>query len=133
MDIVCNLIKANQKYYGSEDNYEDLFGFDLEEPFQICHRVIPTMIRGGGGVIINIGFYTNHLSDINLNFNPGKAGLVGLSKNFAYRYIRHGIRCNVIHCTENQSVQSERIADACLELCCNKDINATEVMILKSS
>jgi meso-butanediol dehydrogenase/(S,S)-butanediol dehydrogenase/diacetyl reductase len=70
---------------------------NLTGPFLTMHRIIPLMIRAGGGSIINVA------SVGGLRCIPGapaycspKAGLIMLTQQVAVDYGRHGIRSNVV-------------------------------------
>jgi NAD(P)-dependent dehydrogenase (short-subunit alcohol dehydrogenase family) len=77
--------------------WQRILDVNLTGPYLTMKAVIPHMIEGGGGSIINI----SSLSAI--RFMPGRAaytsakgGLVSLSQQVAVEYGPVGIRCNVI-------------------------------------
>lgn len=68
----------------------------LRAPFLCTRAVLPRMIDGGGGSIVNIssvnalGFFGNEA------YSAGKAALINLTKATAVRYGHHGVRANAI-------------------------------------
>jgi meso-butanediol dehydrogenase / (S,S)-butanediol dehydrogenase / diacetyl reductase len=70
---------------------------NLTGPFLMMKAAIPSMVKGGGGSIINVS------SLAGVRAVPGgpaycttKAGLIHLSKQVALDYGKHNVRCNVI-------------------------------------
>ncbi|MBV8985747.1 MAG: SDR family oxidoreductase [Acidimicrobiia bacterium] len=58
---------------------------------------LPSMIKRGGGSIINIASIHGHLGDSDLTAYPVvKAALVGLTRTLATQYGRAGVRCNSV-------------------------------------
>ncbi len=65
-------------------------------PFFASQQVIPGMIEGGGGVILNVssvnalGYFGNEA------YSAAKAGLLNLTKSIASQFGAQGIRCNAV-------------------------------------
>lgn len=69
----------------------------LTGPFLLCKHVIPVMIRGGGGSIINTSSVGGTVAfPEHPAYNAAKGGLNMLMKNLALDYGRHQIRVNNI-------------------------------------
>lgn len=100
IDILVN--NAGINLYGSleELSLEDwnrTVNVNLNGPFMLMKTAIPYMRKNGGGSIINIASLAALRS---LPRSPGycatKAALINLTKQVAYDYGQHNIRCNVI-------------------------------------
>ncbi|MBA4022705.1 MAG: hypothetical protein C0482_10105 [Gordonia sp.] len=70
---------------------------NLIAPFLCCKYVIPVMISGGGGSIINMASVAGMTGDIALTaYALSKAGVIQLTRAVAVQYGKHGVRCNAI-------------------------------------
>jgi meso-butanediol dehydrogenase / (S,S)-butanediol dehydrogenase / diacetyl reductase len=68
----------------------------LRGPFLCTRAVLPHMIAGGAGAIVNIAS-VNGLSALgNEAYSAAKAGVINFTKAVAMRYGRHGIRANAV-------------------------------------
>ena len=70
---------------------------DLKGPMLMCRHVVPHMIAGGGGAVINIssvaalrGFVPAHV------YSAAKGGLISFTRSLAGSYSDRGVRANVI-------------------------------------
>ena len=70
---------------------------DLKGPMLMCRHVVPQMIAGGGGAVINIssvaalrGFVPSHV------YSAAKGGLISFTRSLAGSYSDQGVRANVI-------------------------------------
>jgi len=77
--------------------WQEVIGTNLTGPYLMMKAVIPHMLKGGGGSIINIASLGG------MRCLPGmpaycssKAGLIMLSQQVALDYGRHNIRCNAV-------------------------------------
>jgi meso-butanediol dehydrogenase/(S,S)-butanediol dehydrogenase/diacetyl reductase len=77
--------------------WQQVIGVNLTGPYLMMKAVIPHMLKGGGGSIINIASLGG------MRCLPGmpaycssKAGLIMLSKQVALDYGLHNIRCNTV-------------------------------------
>jgi meso-butanediol dehydrogenase/(S,S)-butanediol dehydrogenase/diacetyl reductase len=77
--------------------WQQVIGINLTGPFLLMKAVIPHMLKGGGGSIINIASLGG------MRCLPGmpaycssKAGLIMLTQQVALDYGRHNIRCNAV-------------------------------------
>jgi NAD(P)-dependent dehydrogenase (short-subunit alcohol dehydrogenase family) len=70
---------------------------DLYAPFLCCKHVIPAMLRGGGGSILNMASVSGFGGELTLTaYGVAKAGVMQLTRAVATQYGRAGIRCNAI-------------------------------------
>ena len=70
---------------------------DLKGPMLMCRHVVPHMVAGGGGAVINIssvaalrGFVPSHV------YSAAKGGLISFTRSLAGSYSDRGVRANVI-------------------------------------
>ena len=70
---------------------------DLKGPMLMCRHVVPHMIAGGGGAVINVssvaalrGFVPSHV------YSAAKGGLISFTRSLAGSYSDQGVRANVI-------------------------------------
>ena len=81
----------------SDEDWDQLMGVNAKGVFQCCRELIPTMIRGGGGSIINIGSISgNHADPSMALYNGSKAFVHGLTRSIAVDHGVDGIRCNAV-------------------------------------
>ncbi len=101
VDILCNnagVMDVNQGVGDvTNEMWERVLGINLNGPMYLSRKVIPVMLAGGGGVIIN----TASVAGVGggaagVAYTASKHGLVGLTKQTAWRYAQEGIRCNAI-------------------------------------
>jgi NAD(P)-dependent dehydrogenase (short-subunit alcohol dehydrogenase family) len=79
------------------EEWEAVIGVCLKGPFLCAKFAIPEMIRGGGGVILNIGSIEGvrgFASDT--AYSSAKGGLIQLSRALAVDYAPHNIRSILI-------------------------------------
>jgi NAD(P)-dependent dehydrogenase (short-subunit alcohol dehydrogenase family) len=80
-----------------DELWERVLRVNLTGPFLATKRAIPVMIKGGGGVIINIASIGGlRGASAGAAYIASKHGLIGLSKNTAANYATDGIRCIAI-------------------------------------
>lgn len=69
----------------------------LDGSFLCARAVLPAMVRGGGGTIVNIGGLTGHLGAVHrAHVATAKAGLVGLTKAIAVEFADRGVTANCL-------------------------------------
>lgn len=100
VDILCNcagIAIRKDVVELTEDEWDRALDVTLKGIYLLSHEVIPHMIRGGGGKIINIG------SGWSLKGGPraasycaAKGGTVNLTRAMAIDYGKHRIRVNCI-------------------------------------
>lgn len=81
----------------TEEVWQRTLAVNLTGPFLLCKRVVPGMLRRGGGVIVNIASVAGLRGGRGgVAYTSSKWGLVGLTQNIAATFGGRGIRCNAI-------------------------------------
>ncbi|XP_060065443.1 dehydrogenase/reductase SDR family member 6-like [Ylistrum balloti] len=78
-----------------EKDWDFSFNLNVKSMYRTCRRVIPKMIKNGGGAIINMSSVasTIHGPPNRFVYSATKAAVIGLSKTIARDFIGDGIRC----------------------------------------
>jgi NAD(P)-dependent dehydrogenase (short-subunit alcohol dehydrogenase family) len=101
VDVLCNNAGVMDVNAGVADvtneMWERVLGVNLNGPMFLSRKAVPVMLAGGGGSIIN----TASVAGVGggaagLAYTVSKHGVVGLTKQTAFRYAQEGIRCNAI-------------------------------------
>ena len=81
----------------SDDQFDAVIGVNLKGVFTCTRAVVPRMIQGGGGVILNassvVGLYGNFGQT---NYVATKAGVIGMTKVWARELGKYQIRVNAV-------------------------------------
>jgi 3-oxoacyl-[acyl-carrier protein] reductase len=81
----------------TDEAWDAVVGVNLKGVFLCARAVVPHMIRGGGGVILNassvVGLYGNFGQT---NYVATKAGVVGMTRVWARELGKYGIRVNAV-------------------------------------
>ena len=100
IDILVNnagIIKRVPMTEMSAADFREVIDVDLNAPFIVAKAVIPSMIKKGGGKIINICSMTSELGRETVSaYASAKGGLKMLTKNIASEYGGFNIQCNGI-------------------------------------
>ena len=100
IDILVNnagIIKRIPMHEMSATEFRQVIDVDLNAPFIMSKAVIPSMIKKGGGKIINICSMMSELGRETVSaYAAAKGGLKMLTKNIASEYGEYNIQCNGI-------------------------------------
>ena len=100
IDILVNnagIIKRIPMHEMSAKDFRQVIDVDLNAPFIVSKAVIPSMIKKGGGKIINICSMMSELGRETVSaYATAKGGLKMLTKNIASEYGEYNIQCNGI-------------------------------------
>lgn len=81
---------------GRED-WDLALGVNLLGTFHTCQKVLPHMLAGGYGRIVNVSSYVALAGEANqAHYAAAKAGVIGFTKSLAREVARAGITANVI-------------------------------------
>ncbi len=98
IDILVNnagIIKRIPMHEMTAAEFREVIDIDLNAPFIIAKAVIPSMIKKGGGKIINICSMMSELGRETVSaYAAAKGGLKMLTKNIASEYGSFNIQCN---------------------------------------
>ncbi len=101
VDVLCNNAGVMDMNQGAaeltNEMWDRVLGINLTGPMYLTRKVLPVMLGAGGGAIIN----TASVAGVGggaagLAYTVSKHGLVGLTKQTAFRYAQEGVRCNAI-------------------------------------
>jgi NAD(P)-dependent dehydrogenase (short-subunit alcohol dehydrogenase family) len=77
--------------------WDKTMAINLRGYFSACKYVLPYMIKGGGGAIINMASDSAIVANFDhIAYNTSKAGVMALTMNVATQHGRQGVRCNAI-------------------------------------
>jgi meso-butanediol dehydrogenase/(S,S)-butanediol dehydrogenase/diacetyl reductase len=77
--------------------WQEVIGVNLTGPYLLMKAVLPHMLKGGGGSIINIASLGGMRCLPSMPaYCSSKAGLIMLTQQAALDYGRHNIRCNAV-------------------------------------
>ncbi|MDR0824445.1 MAG: gluconate 5-dehydrogenase [Prevotella sp.] len=100
IDILVNnagIIKRIPMVDMSAAEFRQVIDVDLNAPFIVSKAVIPSMIKKGGGKIINICSMMSELGRETVSaYAAAKGGLKMLTRNIASEYGEYNIQCNGI-------------------------------------
>jgi gluconate 5-dehydrogenase len=100
IDILVNnagIIKRIPMHEMSAADFRQVIDVDLNAPFIVAKAVIPSMIKKGGGKIINICSMMSELGRETVSaYAAAKGGLKMLTRNIASEYGEYNIQCNGI-------------------------------------
>ena len=80
-----------------EADFDLVISINLKGVFNCTQAVVPTMIRQGGGVILNATSIVGIDGNIGqTNYIASKSGVIGMTKAWARELGRHNIRVNAV-------------------------------------
>ncbi|KAH7371113.1 hypothetical protein BKA66DRAFT_424773 [Pyrenochaeta sp. MPI-SDFR-AT-0127] len=101
IDVLAN-IAGIMDAFGSvdtvkESEWDRVMAVNLTVPVRLMAAVIPSMKEHGGGAIVNVASYASTSGAVaGVAYTASKHGLVGATKNVAWRFHTEGIRCNAV-------------------------------------
>ena len=82
----------------TDDDYEHVMGVNVRGVFNVCRAAVRHMtVQPEGGVIVNVGSISGHVSDHAMAvYNASKAAVHALTRSIAIDHGADGIRCNAV-------------------------------------
>lgn len=100
VDILINNASIRTHYPLQElslERWREVLSVNLDGPFICARAALGSMLKNGGGRIINIGGTSGHIGGSErAHVISSKAGLVGLTKALAVEFGEHGITANIV-------------------------------------
>ena len=101
LDVLCNNAGVMDLNQGAaelpNEMWERVLGINLNGPMYLTRAAIPVMKANGGGSIVNTASVAGLGGGAaGLAYTVSKHGLVGMTRNTAFRYAQEGVRCNAI-------------------------------------
>lgn len=103
VDLLCNNVGASFEAKQilriadlAEEQWDFLLNINLKSVFLVCKRVIPEMLRCGGGNIVNVASIAGHKPTFGAAYGASKYGVIGFTKALAVQYADDNIRCNAV-------------------------------------
>ncbi len=100
VNIVVNnagVTKDNLLLRMSKDDWDKVLQINLDSIFNLTKAVTRTMMKNGGGSIINMSSVVGVKGNAGqANYAASKAGIIGFSKSIAIELGSRNIRCNVV-------------------------------------
>jgi NAD(P)-dependent dehydrogenase (short-subunit alcohol dehydrogenase family) len=101
IDILCNnagIMDGVRPVADTPDDvWEKVLDINLNAPFRASRRVIPVMLKNGGGVIVNTASVAGLFGGVaGAAYTSSKHALIGLTRSIAAHYGTRGIRCNAM-------------------------------------
>ena len=101
IDVLANVVGIMDNF-SSADTVTDLdwdrvMMVNLTVPVRMMKAVLEPMKEQKSGAIVNVGSYASHSgATAGVAYTASKHGLVGATKNVAWRFHKEGIRCNAV-------------------------------------
>jgi 2-keto-3-deoxy-L-fuconate dehydrogenase len=101
VDVLLNC--AGFVHHGSileceERDWDFSFDLNVKSMYRMARAVLPAMLDGGGGSIVNVASVASSVKGVPVRFAYGasKAAVIGLTKSIAADFVGRGVRCNAI-------------------------------------
>jgi NAD(P)-dependent dehydrogenase (short-subunit alcohol dehydrogenase family) len=100
IDILCNnaaVPSTTDVLACTPEEWDRTFAINCRGPFLCTKAVLPTMIEQGGGVIVNTASVAAFVALPNrAAYSATKGALVSFTRQVAFDYAKHGIRCSYV-------------------------------------
>ncbi|OKO92262.1 Levodione reductase [Penicillium subrubescens] len=90
----------------TDEMWDRCIAINLTAPVKLMREVIPIMREQKSGSIVNVGSKAATSGAASgVAYTASKHGLIGATKNVAWRYKQEGIRCNAV-CPGGKKIRS---------------------------
>lgn len=100
VDVLVNnagVLRVGSVVETSEENWDLVMAVNLKGVYLCCRHVLPRMIEGGGGAIVNIASVAAMGGSPNLAaYSASKAAVISLTRQMAVDYGPSGVRVNCV-------------------------------------
>jgi len=101
IDVLANVAGIMDGFSSADtvkdSEWERVLTINLTVPVRLMAAVLPSMKDQKSGAIINVGSYASLSGAVaGIAYTASKHGLVGATKNVAWRFRKDGIRCNAV-------------------------------------
>jgi 2-keto-3-deoxy-L-fuconate dehydrogenase len=81
----------------SEDDLDRLYRVNVKGVFLCTRAAVPTMVKQGGGVILNMASIVSFIGVADrFAYSMTKGAVLTMTKSVALDYVKQGVRCNCI-------------------------------------
>ncbi|CAN9391493.1 unnamed protein product [Alternaria alternata] len=101
IDVLANVAGIMDAFSSADtvrdSEWERVLTVNLTVPVRMMTAVLPSMKNRQSGSIVNVGSYASLSGAVaGIAYTASKHGLVGATKNVAWRFRKDGIRCNAV-------------------------------------
>ncbi len=102
VDILCNIAGAiNGVFFDvvntPEEGWDLVQSVNLRSMYLMCRAVVPVMLQGGGGAIVNLGSVSSLTgSKDRAAYSAAKGGVLNLTRSMSIDYAEKGVRVNCV-------------------------------------
>jgi NAD(P)-dependent dehydrogenase (short-subunit alcohol dehydrogenase family) len=101
IDVLANVAGIMDAFSSADtvrdSEWERVLTVNLTVPVRMMTAVLPSMKNQQSGSIVNVGSYASLSGAVaGIAYTASKHGLVGATKNVAWRFRKDGIRCNAV-------------------------------------
>jgi NAD(P)-dependent dehydrogenase (short-subunit alcohol dehydrogenase family) len=101
IDVLANVAGVMDAFASADtvkdSEWERVITINLTVPVRMMAAVLPSMKEQKSGAIVNVGSYASLSGAVaGIAYTASKHGLVGATKNVAWRFRKDGIRCNAV-------------------------------------
>lgn len=101
IDVLANVAGVMDAFASADTvqdaDWERVMTINLTVPVRLMAAVLPSMKEHGGGAIVNVASYASLSGAVaGIAYTASKHGLVGATKNVAWRFHNDNIRCNAV-------------------------------------
>lgn len=98
---------------GSTENFDHVMRVNARSVFLNMKYVLPILVRGGGGAVVNVGSHLAWHGAATLGpYCASKHAVAGLTKAAALEYATDNVRCNIVCPSSVETAMAQRVSEA---------------------